>query len=758
MIEQLAFVACAGFAPLLALAVGFGTARATARPAAAPQAVAILPAVDVALIQVASNGRIRSVNDVAPLMFGMDRDSLVGRPIDALLPALREVESAGRARWLTGSRGAILGTALETDAVHSDGLPFPVEVVIAHDSGGRVLALRDTGREQQVFAAARRATAEAAAVRHAAGEGQRARSRFLANMNHELRTPLNAILGYSEMLREDLQEQGMQRYVVDIDRVIGAGKRLLSQIEDVLELTRLESGEDYLCAETFEVSSLVEELADELSASVTAQRDVLVVDVPDDLGSARTDAVKVAAVLRHLLANAIRFTHAGRIQLSARGDGDLLEFRVADDGTSIPEPDRLITFDPFADVDRTTRRLVGGARVGLALAHGFAKLLGGTLVLGPPRERGTEFVFRIPRTARETAHETAHEAAPAEAPAPPVPVEAHVTTASPAPVQALPTLVPPEAPEANRASPPAGPRTRRSLLARSPTPTPVTVPAELAVTVTVVTDVATLQVAEPRTRSRRLLGRKDTLPVPATTPANRGEKPCVLVVDTDAATCVSFAQEFDRLGCRVFIVTSPDQVVATALACNPAVVALHASSLGQATAIVLDQLCNERSLSAVAVTLLAQDDDGTALGTSADRLVRLPIDHAAMAALKPTGGRGRALLVQEPGEARDVLVGLFERCGLRVDLADDYSDALDLVDEAPPVIVIADLTTPNEVAIRLAGPLHDRGHAVRVVWALPRDLSDGERAELGGRLANATRLAARRLAAALPGLGERAGT
>ncbi|WP_088891602.1 ATP-binding response regulator [Leptolyngbya ohadii] len=143
----------------------------------------------------------------------------------------------------------------------------------------------------------------------------RAKSAFLANMSHELRTPLNAILGYSEILREDLQTEETIDYLPDLDRIRSSGKHLLRLIDDLLDLARIEAGRMDLYLESFEVKTLIKQVIQEMQPQIEANGNRLAVFFAPDLGTLHADLSKVRQILWNLLSNAGKFTHNGTVTL-----------------------------------------------------------------------------------------------------------------------------------------------------------------------------------------------------------------------------------------------------------------------------------------------------------------------------------------------------------------------------------------------------------------------------------------------------------
>ncbi len=182
----------------------------------------------------------------------------------------------------------------------------------------------------------RRAEEEVAKAKETAEAANRTKSLFLANMSHELRTPLNAILGYSEMLQEEAADQGVQDFLPDLQKIHGAGKHLLSLINDILDLSKIEAGKMELYLETFSVPKLIEEVVETIRPLVKANANTLRVHCPADLGTMHADMTKMRQSLFNLLSNAAKFTKEGAISLEVSReimeDREWIWFRVSDTG------------------------------------------------------------------------------------------------------------------------------------------------------------------------------------------------------------------------------------------------------------------------------------------------------------------------------------------------------------------------------------------------------------------------------------------
>src|SRR4051794_26816687 len=206
----------------------------------------------------------------------------------------------------------------------------------------------------------RYAEEEVAKAKETAEAANRTKSLFLANMSHELRTPLNAILGYSEMLQEEAADQGVQDFLPDLQKIHGAGKHLLSLINDILDLSKIEAGKMELYLETFSVPNLIEEVVGTIRPLVNTNANTLRVRCPADLGTMRADMTKMRQSLFNLLSNAAKFTKEGAICLDVARermeDREWIRFRVSDTGIGMTAEQLLKLFQTFSQADTSTTR------------------------------------------------------------------------------------------------------------------------------------------------------------------------------------------------------------------------------------------------------------------------------------------------------------------------------------------------------------------------------------------------------------------
>jgi signal transduction histidine kinase/CheY-like chemotaxis protein len=254
----------------------------------------------------------------------------------------------------------------------------------------------------------RQRTGELAAARDEAVQASQAKSDFLASMSHELRTPLNAIIGYSEMLLEQAEDAGAEGLKPDLEKIRGAGKHLLSLINDILDLSKIEAGKMDIFVEEFDVATMLAEVEAVTRPLIAKNANTFEVRLAPDIGTMRSDQTKVRQNLFNLISNAAKFTDQGRITLDVRrlpgeAGGEWLEFRVSDTGIGMTPAQIAKLFEAFGQADASTARNYGGTGLGLAITKHFCRMLGGDVTVESEHGRGSSFTIRLPARQEEQA-------------------------------------------------------------------------------------------------------------------------------------------------------------------------------------------------------------------------------------------------------------------------------------------------------------------------------------------------------------------
>jgi signal transduction histidine kinase len=222
------------------------------------------------------------------------------------------------------------------------------------------------------------------------------KSEFLAHMSHELRTPLNAIIGYSEMLQEEAADLGAEQLMDDLKKVNAAGKHLLSLINDILDLAKIEAGRMELERSDFHLPSAIDNGLVLMRERASRRGVAMERDVDEQLGIVSGDERKVKQVLLNLLSNALKFTsEGGRIDIRAGLRDGMAEISVTDTGTGIAAEDQEAVFEEFRQVGTSAKR-VEGTGLGLALSRRFVELHGGRIWVTSEVGVGSTFTFTIP--------------------------------------------------------------------------------------------------------------------------------------------------------------------------------------------------------------------------------------------------------------------------------------------------------------------------------------------------------------------------
>jgi signal transduction histidine kinase len=222
------------------------------------------------------------------------------------------------------------------------------------------------------------------------------KSQFFANMSHELRTPLNAVLGYAELLVDGLYGEIPDKAKEVLDRVQINGKHLLGLINDVLDLSKIEAGQLKLSLEDYSMQSIVDSVIATTGSLAEAKGLSMKKAVADELPIGHGDERRLTQVLLNLVGNAIKFTDAGEVEISAQSANGTFDVAVRDTGPGIAPQDQIRIFEDFQQVDNTSTRYKGGTGLGLAIARRFVEMHGGTLTVDSSLGVGSTFHVRLP--------------------------------------------------------------------------------------------------------------------------------------------------------------------------------------------------------------------------------------------------------------------------------------------------------------------------------------------------------------------------
>jgi signal transduction histidine kinase len=229
------------------------------------------------------------------------------------------------------------------------------------------------------------------------------KSQFLANMSHEFRTPLNAILGYTHMLLNNVTGQVTDPQRKSLTRIDSNSRHLLALINDILDITRIEAGRMPLNATSFAVGELFDEVQAELEPIIKRSNLAVTTKVRGQVPTVRSDRQKVKQIVLNLLSNALKFTPAGSVTMTASYDAKNRQVAIAvkDTGVGIPAEDQVKVFEDFRQLDSSPARGYGGTGLGLSICRRLANILGGTIELESNAGAGSTFTLRLPAKARK---------------------------------------------------------------------------------------------------------------------------------------------------------------------------------------------------------------------------------------------------------------------------------------------------------------------------------------------------------------------
>lgn len=355
------------------------------------------------IITIDSDGEVLTFNRAASEMFGYAPAEVVDHDVKMLMPEHIRSKHGDSLRHyvVTGESSGIIGNAVEVTAMRRDGTTFPMRLSVAEAAVDERRIFTGVVRDLTTEKEYERRILES---RRLAEEANSAKSNFLATMSHELRTPLNAIIGYSEMLVEDAEQgEEMPDLAEDLGRIRGAGRNLLSLINDVLDLSKIEAGGVELDVTKFSLRQLITDVVNTARPLVEKRGNSFVVSIDDDaIDQVRSDSTRVRQILLNLLSNAAKFTSNGTVWLEVRTAEDAVNgardmvYDVRDTGIGITSDKLERIFEPFLQADASTTREYGGTGLGLAISKSNCALLGGEISVESKLGTGTCFTVRLP--------------------------------------------------------------------------------------------------------------------------------------------------------------------------------------------------------------------------------------------------------------------------------------------------------------------------------------------------------------------------
>jgi signal transduction histidine kinase len=230
-------------------------------------------------------------------------------------------------------------------------------------------------------------------------EASQNKSQFLSSMSHELRTPLNAIIGLTDMMATNAARFGTEKAQEPLKRVKAAGTHLLGLINQLLDLSKIEAGKLELSPESVSVAALIDEVIGTARQLAEQNKNRLVVDAAENLGTLTVDPMRLRQILLNLLSNACKFTKEGDVTLRARKVADSrhwVELAVADSGIGMTPEQLSRLFQEFSQAEASTAKKYGGTGLGLAITRKLARMMGGDVTVTSEPGKGSAFTVRLP--------------------------------------------------------------------------------------------------------------------------------------------------------------------------------------------------------------------------------------------------------------------------------------------------------------------------------------------------------------------------
>jgi PAS domain S-box-containing protein len=356
---------------------------------------AVLDRAPDAIVIVNGTGRIVLFNAQACTMFGHEVADVLGEPIEMLLPERLQRSHLGqRVGYLGAPRMRAMGEGRELHGRRASGEEFPVEISLSpvETEAGRLVmsAIRDISERKRFERALQEKNVELE-------RASRAKDRFLATMSHELRTPLNAIIGFTGLMLMKLPGPLTAEQEKQLGLVQSSGKHLLSLINDLLDLAKIESGRVELVLEPVACDAVLDEVVQTLRPTADAKGLWLRIEAAGALTAVQADRRALQQILINLTGNALKFTVQGGVTIGLREDAGRVRIAVRDTGIGIHAQDRARLFGAFTQVGEPRARHAEGTGLGLHLSVKLAELMGGHIAVDSEPGRGSVFTLDLAR-------------------------------------------------------------------------------------------------------------------------------------------------------------------------------------------------------------------------------------------------------------------------------------------------------------------------------------------------------------------------
>jgi PAS domain S-box-containing protein len=344
---------------------------------------AIVESMAESVIVIDRKGLIRTLNQATLDLLGYRKEELYGQPLGKISTANANLSGPGiEVTYLTAA-GNPIPVLLSAASMRALGAGFEGSVWVAQDMTARKQAERELRRAKE-----------------AAETADRAKSAFLASMSHELRTPLNAILGYSQLLQEQCEEQGVEGLALDLVKIERAGGILLELINQVLDYSKVEAGKMELHPETFDLRLVLQDVLTSVEPLASRNHNRIEFRSSAAPSEIHTDLTRFRQSLTNLVANACKFTSGGEVSVEVSRQGtrpdEWVVLAVKDTGIGISPEQQARLFQAFTQADTSTTRKYGGTGLGLVISRRMCQLMGGDISVESELGKGSTFVMKVP--------------------------------------------------------------------------------------------------------------------------------------------------------------------------------------------------------------------------------------------------------------------------------------------------------------------------------------------------------------------------
>jgi len=377
------------------------------------------------LVTIDPDGQIMDVNKATELVTGRSRQELISTDFSGYFTEPAKAEAVYQQVFREGS---VLNYELAIQHAQGDITPVLYNASVYRDETGKVIGVfaaarditerkiaeKELNNRSEILAAANielesqkrelstqtseltEQNIELEMQKKQLDEANKLKTSFLSNMSHELRTPLNSVIALSGVLSRRLTGKIADEEYSYLDVIERNGKLLLSLINDILDLSRIESGHEDIEINRFNVNGLIREVVDLIEPQSIQKNIGLRYRAEDDLPNLKSDYEKCRHILQNIIANAVKFTEEGRVEITTRVNGETIHIAVSDTGIGISSEYLPYIFDEFRQADNSNSKKYGGTGLGMAIAKKYAELLGGSIAVESILGKGSKFTLSLP--------------------------------------------------------------------------------------------------------------------------------------------------------------------------------------------------------------------------------------------------------------------------------------------------------------------------------------------------------------------------